>query len=182
MKFIETSLSDSWLIIPELHADSRGFFARSCCGHEFADHGLWHEWVQFNISYNECKGTLRGLHFSLLTVHEVKLVRCTAGAIFDVIVDIRPESPSFGRWFGTQLTAENRNALYIPMGFAHGFQTLTDRSEVFYQMGDYYTPAVSKGIRYNDPDIGVKWPISHKILSQKDEELPLLEQIVKSYL
>lgn len=179
MRFIKTSLSGSWLVEPECQTDTRGFFARSCCDREFHEHGLWHKWVQFNISYNQSKGTLRGLHFSLPTVHEVKLVRCTAGAIFDVIVDIRQDSDSFGQWFGTELTAENRCALYIPVGFAHGFQTLVDRSEVFYQMGDFYDPVASRGIRYNDPKISVRWPLSKKIISANDKKLPSLDEALE---
>ena len=179
MRFIKTSLPGTWLIEPECHRDNRGFFARSYCDREFEERGLWRKWVQFNISYNESKGTLRGLHFSLPTVQEVKLVRCTSGSIFDVIVDIRQGSNSFGQWFGTELTAENRCALYIPVGFAHGFQTLTDRSEVFYQMGDFYDPVASRGIRYNDPKISVQWPLSKKIVSANDEKLPSLDEALE---
>jgi dTDP-4-dehydrorhamnose 3,5-epimerase len=179
MRFIETPLAGAWLVIPEPHVDARGFFARSCCSREFASHGLCERWVQFNISVNERRGTLRGLHYSLPTIQEVKLVRCTSGAIFDVIVDIRPDSPTCGQWFAVELNAENRHAVYVPVGFAHGFQTLDNHSEVFYQMGDFYDPEASRGIRYDDASIGVRWPIPNPILSPRDEEHPLLADAIE---
>lgn len=177
MNIIESPLSGAWLVCPERNSDSRGFFTRSFCSKEFTSKGLCHNFYQCNISFNHLRGTIRGMHYSLPLINEAKLVRCTTGAIFDVIVDIRPESSSFGKWFGTRLTAQNRIALYIPVGFAHGFQTLEDECEVFYQMGDYYNSSMSRGFIYSDPEISINWPIEKKIISQKDSELPNFNQL-----
>ena len=178
MRFVETPLSGAWLITPDRISDDRGFFARSFCTKEFLAQGIVDTWVQCNISYNAKRGTLRGLHFAGPPSRESKLVRCTAGAVWDVIVDIRRGSPTFGRWFAADLTAENRHALYVPVGFAHGFQSLEDGSEVYYQMGDFYDPATSRGLRFDDPAIGIPWPLPCTALSAADLSHPCLHDLV----
>lgn len=152
--------------------DERGFFSRSWCSKEFAEQGLNANLVQCNLSYNERKGTLRGMHYQLPPHEEVKLVRCVRGSIFDVIVDLRPDSPSYRHWQAVELSAENRRALYIPEGMAHGFLTLTDASEVFYQMSSWFEPQSSTGLRWNDPAIGIQWPDQPGCISQKDQAYP----------
>jgi dTDP-4-dehydrorhamnose 3,5-epimerase len=157
--------------------DERGFFARSFCGREFADHGLDSSFVQCNISYNARAGTLRGMHYQQEPHAEAKVVRCTAGAIYDVIVDLRPGSATLRQWFGIELTADNRRALFVPRGFAHGFQTLVDRSEVFYQMSAFFHGPSARGIRWDDPALGIRWPLAEPILSDKDQSYPLLARV-----
>ena len=160
----------AYLIEPERREDERGFFARAWCRDEFEAHGLNANLVQCNISFNTKKGTLRGMHYQAAPHAEAKLVRCTMGAIYDVIIDLRPASPTFKRWFAAELTAENRRMLYIPEGFAHGLQTLQDNSEVFYQMSAYYAPEYSRGVRWNDPAFGIEWPAADPayIITEKD--------------
>lgn len=160
------------IVEPEPHTDARGFFARSFCHDEFTAHGLAGGFVQCNISWNERRGTLRGLHYQRAPSQEGKLVRCTAGAIWDVALDLRPDSPTYRHWHGVELSAENRRALYIPPGFAHGFQTLTDAAEVFYQMTDRYAPDLAAGVRWNDPAFGIAWPLADPILSDRDAGYP----------
>lgn len=172
MKFTETPLKGSYLVQPELHTDERGFFSRAWCAREFGAHGLETRLVQCNISYNHRKGTLRGMHYQAAPREEDKLVRCTRGAIYDVIIDLRRNSGSFGKHFGVVLTAENRNMLHIPKGFAHGFQTLEDETELFYQMSEYYDPECARGIRWNDLAFGIKWPAEALIISDKDRSFP----------
>lgn len=175
VKFIATSLVGLYVIEPELQTDERGFFARTWCGEEFIKQGLNPKLAQCNVSFNNKAGTLRGLHYQIAPREEAKLVRCTMGAIFDVAVDIRPDSDTYLEWFGVELTAENRCAMYIPEGFAHGFQTLTDNSEVFYQMAEFYYPELAKGLRWDDPKIGIDWPkITHRIISDRDLAYSLL--------
>ncbi len=172
VKFSETKLAGAYLITPELLTDGRGFFARSFCQEEFAQHGLDTRTTQCNISYNEKRNTLRGMHYQIEPYGEVKLVRCTRGEIFDVIVDLRPDSPTKLQWYGVNLTAENRHMLYIPAGFAHGFQTLTDHAEVFYQMSTLYMAHAARGVPWNDPDLGIDWPeAQHRVISVKDQSL-----------
>ena len=168
MKFTETRLEGAFIIEPQPMEDNRGFFARVFCRHEFDAHGLNPELVQCNISLNLKKGTLRGLHYQASPYEEEKLVRVTKGAIFDVIVDLRPKSPTFKQWLGVDLTAENRKTLYIPKGFAHGFQTLTDDTEVFYQMSHYFHAESSRGVAWDSPEFAIDWPVAEKILSEKD--------------
>src|SRR5947209_3161735 len=146
MRFVETPLPGAFLLDPELIEDERGLFARTWSEAEFREHGLNPRVVQCNLSYNRVRGTLRGMHYQIAPRQEVKLVRCTAGAIHDVIIDLRPGSPTRLRWFGAELSAENRRALYIPEGFAHGFLTMTDGAEVFYQMSEYYAPELARGV------------------------------------
>ncbi|MEK4190992.1 dTDP-4-dehydrorhamnose 3,5-epimerase [Paenibacillus sp. FSL L8-0494] len=170
MHFTETTLAGSYLIELQLLTDSRGHFARSWCHEEFASRGLDNSFVQCNISYNKKKGTLRGLHYQAFPYEETKLVRCTKGSIYDVIVDIRPNSPTYKQWFGIELSETNYKMLYIPKGFAHGFQTLSDDTEVFYQMGQVYKDEYARGIKWNDPDFNIVWPKEEndRIISEKD--------------
>ena len=168
MKFVETHLKDVYVIELEEIADSRGFFARTFCGREFEKHGLKPTVAQANLSFNHKKGTLRGMHYQTRPAAETKLVRCTAGAIFDVIIDMRPESPSYLQHFGVELTAQNRRALYVPELFAHGYLTLTDGAEVVYQVGEFYSPGNERGIRYDDPKFNIAWPVPIEVISDKD--------------
>lgn len=169
MIFRETKLESVWIIEPELLTDNRGFFARTWCQREFEERGLDSTLVQCNISFNSQSGTLRGMHYQIPPHGETKLVRCTQGAIYDVIIDMRPPSPTFSQWIGVELTAKNRRMLYIPEGFAHGFQTLVDQTEVFYQMSEFYHPESARGVRWNDPAFAIKWPTANSlIISDKD--------------
>ncbi len=177
MKFSTTTLSGVWLIDLELRQDERGFFARTCCEKEFSDHDLNTHWPQCNLTLTKARGMIRGMHFQAEPKPEIKLIRCAAGAIFDVLVDVRRESPTFGRWDGFELTGENRRTLYVPGGIAHGFQCLANRSEVFYQMSEFYFPDLARGLRWNDPRIGISWPIENPILSDRDRNLPLLADL-----
>jgi len=173
--FFETALKGAYLIDPEPRVDPRGLFARTFCVEEFKAHGLDVFVAQCNLSLNFKQGTLRGLHYQASPASETKLVRCTAGAIFDVIVDLRPESSTYLGHYYIELTSENRRMLYIPGMFAHGFQTLVDDTEVFYQMGSSYIPAYQHGLRYDDPTLAIKWPIPVTKIADKDLAWPLLE-------
>jgi len=170
VKFTPTYLSGVYIIKPKLLADERGFFARTFCQKEFESYGLNPNLVQCNISFNKKKGTLRGMHYQTKQHEEAKVVRCTMGAIYDVIIDIRSDSPTFKQWLVVELTVQNRKMLYIPEGFAHGFQTLADNTEVFYQMSEFYTPDYACGIRWDDPAFGIQWPPDNRIISQKDQQ------------
>jgi dTDP-4-dehydrorhamnose 3,5-epimerase len=172
MRFEETALPGAYVIELDLLTDHRGFFARSWCQQEFAERGLNPNLVQCNISFNHKRGTLRGMHYQREPHGEAKLVRCTQGAIYDVLVDLRPQSPTFTQWIAVELSAENRRMLYIPEGLAHGFQTLEDNTEVFYQMSEFYHPECAAGVRWNDPAFGIEWAIAHPILSDKDQSYP----------
>ena len=172
MRFLPTQLEGACVIELDRLEDERGFFARSFCRDEFAVHGLEPGFVQCNISFNAQRGTLRGMHFQANPYEEAKLVRCTRGAIFDVIADIRKHSDTYRRWIGVELTAENRRMLYVPKGFAHGFQTLEDASEVFYQMSDMFRPEASRGVRWDDPAFGIKWPLPDPTVSARDGGYP----------
>jgi dTDP-4-dehydrorhamnose 3,5-epimerase len=174
MRFTPTKLAGAYIIEPQPHADSRGLFARTFCANEFRAQGLVDVFVQCNTSWNVSKGTLRGLHFQLSPSSEVKLVRCTAGALWDVIVDLRPQSATYLQYVAVELTAGNRSALYIPEMFAHGFQTLEEGTEVFYQMSQFYAPKLARGIRYDDPKIGIKWPLPVTSISDLDLNWTLL--------
>jgi len=168
MKFVETELKSAFVIEPERLDDERGFFARILCEREFAAHGLETRFVQCSISFNGRKGSLRGMHYQAPPHEEAKLVRCTMGAIYDVIVDLRPASPTFRQWIGVELSAENRRTLYVPKGFAHGFQTLQDNSEVFYQISQFYAPQLARMEPWNDPGLGIRWPLVPTAMSQRD--------------
>jgi dTDP-4-dehydrorhamnose 3,5-epimerase len=173
MIFSETKLKGSFLIEPERKEDQRGFFARTWCKEEFEDQGLNSKLVQCSVSFNNKKGTLRGMHFQVSPFEETKLVRCTKGEIFDVIIDLRPESQTFKKYFSVLLNEENRLMLYIPPGFAHGFQTMTDNAEVFYQMSQLYSPEHARGVRWDDPVFGIQWPSEEKrIIIDRDLNYP----------
>lgn len=173
MIFIETKLKGSYVIELEPKEDERGFFARTFCQEAFNAQGLDPKLMQCNISFNKKRGTLRGMHYQIAPHEETKLVRCTRGAVYDVIVDLRRESPTFKQWVSVILTAENRSLFYIPGGFAHGLQTLEDDTEVFYQMSEYYHPECARGVRWDDPAFGIEWPPSEqRIISTKDREYP----------
>jgi dTDP-4-dehydrorhamnose 3,5-epimerase len=175
MIFTESPLRGAHLIDMTRMEDERGFFARAFCAHEFAAHGLAAHMDQCSVSFNAKSGTLRGLHFQAAPHDEEKLVRCTGGAIFDVIVDIRIESPTYRRWFGAELTAANRRALYIPKGFAHGFISLVDDTEVFYMISVPYAAGFASGLRWNDPVLGIEWPMQPAVISARDAEYALLD-------
>jgi len=170
--FTETNLPGAFVIEAEKHEDERGFFARSFCQREFEAHGLNPNVAQCNISFNKRKGTLRGMHFQAAPFAEAKLVRCTAGSIYDVIVDLRKGSRSFKEHFATELSAANRKMLYIPEEFAHGFQTLEDNTEVFYQMSQVYSAEHARGVRWNDPAFGIQWPEAQRIINERDRNYP----------
>ena len=175
MQFTATKLEGPWVIEPQLHEDSRGLFARTYCAREFREQGLVDLFVQCNTSWNARKGTMRGLHYQLPPSSEVKLVRCTAGALLDVIVDLRPGSPTYLQHVAIELTATNRLALYIPGMFAHGFQALEDGTEVFYQMSEFYAPKLARGLRYDDPRLGINWPLPITSISDQDLSWSLLD-------
>ncbi len=176
MIFRETKLKGAFVVEPSRFDDERGFFARTFCQEEFTAHGLNPRVVQCNISFNKNKGTLRGMHYQVVPYDEAKLVRCTRGAIYDVIIDLRPESSTFKQWIAVELTAENRRMLHVREGFAHGFQTLEDNTEVFYQMSEFYHPEYAWGVRWNDPVFGIEWPpVEQRIISPKDQEYPNFE-------
>jgi dTDP-4-dehydrorhamnose 3,5-epimerase len=172
MRFQATALEGAYLIEIEPRADERGFFARSFCRHEFEAHGLNPAVAQCNISFNASARTLRGMHYQAEPFREVKVVRCTNGAIYDAVIDLRPDSATYRRWFGAELTADNRKALYVPEGFAHGYLTLTENTEVFYQVSEFYSPGHECGIRWNDPAFGIKWPTAPLVISPKDASHP----------
>ena len=172
MKFVETTLAGAFLVKPEPIEDERGLFARTYCVNEFTAHDISANFLQCSTSYNRRKDTLRGLHYQVAPYEEEKLVRCTRGAIYDVIVDLRPDSATRFKWHAEELTAENRCALYIPKGFAHGFKTLVDGSEVFYQIGQLYNPAAANGIRWDDPLLNISWPGDVPHLSKRDRSYP----------
>jgi len=174
MKFLPTPLAGAWLVELERREEERGFFARTFCAEEFQATGLASSFVQCNISFNVQRGTLRGLHYQKSPAAEAKLVRCTAGGILDVIVDLRPDSSSYLQHFAVELNARNRLALYVPEGFAHGFQTLEDQTEVFYQMSTFYVPTLASGIRPSDPKLAIAWPLPVSRISEKDQQWPLL--------
>jgi dTDP-4-dehydrorhamnose 3,5-epimerase len=179
MKFSKTSLAGLWVIDLELREDDRGFLARTFCENEFSANGLNTRWPQCNLTLTKNRGMIRGMHFQLSPRAEIKLVRCAAGAIFDVAVDVRPNSPTFGKWEGFELNSQNRRMLYIPGGFAHGFQCLADNSEVFYQMSEFFFADLSRGVRWNDPTVAIKWPLPDPTLSERDKNLPLLADAVR---
>jgi len=170
--FRETKLPGAFVIELELHADQRGFFARTHCRNEFESHGLKPQVLQCNVSFNRQKGTLRGMHFQAAPFGEAKLVRCTSGSIYDVIIDLRSSSPTFKQYFDVVLSAENRKMLYIPEEFAHGFQTLEDNTEVFYQMSQVFSAPHARGVRWDDPAFGVEWPQGERIIIERDRNYP----------
>jgi len=173
VKFTETKLKGAYVIEVDKIEDERGFFARSWCQKEFTEHGLNPNLVQCNISFNLKQGTLRGMHYQAKPHEEAKLVRCVKGGIYDVIIDLRPDSPTFKDWFSVELNSENRKMIYIPEGMAHGCQTLADNTEVFYQMSEFFCSESARGVRWNDPIFGIEWPeISQRVISEKDRIYP----------
>lgn len=172
MKFEETPLKGAYVLEPERIEDDRGFFTRIWCGDELRKHGLSDCIVQSNLGFSNRKGTLRGLHYQLEPNAEVKLLRCSKGAVYDVIVDLRPDSPTHERWFGIELNEENRKMIYVPTGFAQGYLTLRDDSEIYYHTSEVYHPEVASGVRYDDPSFGINWPIGVEIASEQDRNWP----------
>lgn len=168
MNFVSTPLQKAYVIELEAMVDERGFFARSWCAQEFRLHGLNPNVAQCSVSFNARRGTLRGMHYQNEPYPEAKLVRCCSGAIYDVVLDLRPTSATYCKWFAVELTAANRKMLYVPEGFAHGFQTLADDTEVFYQISESYRPECARGVRWDDPQFGIEWPIRDPIISQRD--------------
>ena len=175
MIFTEAELSGVFIIEPKPIEDERGFFARTVCTDEFAVQGLPNHWPQQNIAFNHARGTLRGMHYQRESAAEIKLVRATRGAIYDVIIDLRPESKTYKKWLGVTLSEDNHKMLYIPKGFAHGYITLTDRAEIHYLVSHPYVPNSEGGVRYNDPAFGIVWPIEPTLISEKDKSWPNYE-------
>lgn len=173
MRFTPTLLPGVWLIDLEPRQDERGWFSRTWCEEEFAAHHLNTRWPQGNLTRTHQAGSIRGLHWQAEPHPEIKLIRCSAGAIWDVAVDVRPESPTFGRWEAWELSAENLRQLYLPAGIAHGYQTLTDNAEVAYLMSEFYHPELAQGCRWDDPDLGIPWPKPVSVISDRDRNLPL---------
>jgi dTDP-4-dehydrorhamnose 3,5-epimerase len=172
MIFGDTGIADVWVVEPERHEDERGFFARTWDANEFAQQGLNGRLVQCSVSYNAARGTLRGLHYQEAPHEEAKLVRCTSGGIFDVAVDLRPDSRTFRNWFGVELSADNRLALYVGEGCAHGFLTLTESAEVLYQMSEFWAPAAGRGVRWDDPAFAIEWPGEISVINERDRTYP----------
>lgn len=176
MIFSETALSGAYIIEPEKINDLRGSFARVWCRRELEQHGLKGDLAQSNIGFSYRKGTLRGLHFQRVPHAEVKIVRCTRGSMFDVIVDLRTESPTYKRWFGAELNDENRRMIYVPEGFAQGYMTLADNTEMNYHTSEFYSADAASGVRYDDPVIGIRWPLAVTVISEQDRNWPLIGQ------
>jgi len=179
MKFTATPLAGAYLVDVQPFSDDRGWFARVYCKREFGQIGHEKEWVQMNHSVSYLKGTLRGMHFQHPPHREIKLVRCIAGAVVDVILDLRSDSPTFGQWFGAELSAANNRMLYIPEGFAHGFQTLEANSALLYHHTEYYTPGAEGGIRYDDPAFAIQWPLTVTVISERDAGHPFVDKNFK---
>jgi dTDP-4-dehydrorhamnose 3,5-epimerase len=170
--FTELDISGVFLLEPELHGDERGFFARIWCQEEFKRRGLNDKLVQCSVSFNAKKGTLRGMHYQVAPYREAKLIRCSHGAIYDVAIDLRPESPTFRRHVGVELSEQNRKMLYVPEGFAHGFITLRGQTEVLYHISEFWSPAHARGVRWNDPAFGIRWPTQPEIIAERDKVYP----------
>jgi len=176
MRFTKTDPIGACVIDPSPHEDDRGRFMRAWCAREFAEHGLDFVPVQANMGFSVQKGTVRGMHFQAAPALEAKLVRCTRGAIFDVALDLRPASPSYRKWFGIELSAENGRMLYVPEQCAHGYQTLEERTEMYYMTSAYYTPSAVRGVRFDDPAFSIEWPLAATIVSEQDRNWPLVEK------
>lgn len=172
MKFTQTALAGCYIVDIQQLGDDRGFFARAWCAREFEAHGLSGAIRQANLSYNTSRGTLRGMHYQAMPHGEAKAVRCVRGAIYDVVVDLRPDSRTYRQWIAVELTAENRRMLYVPERFAHGFQTLQHETEVYYLVSEFYTPEAERGVRFNDPSFGIEWPLEVSAISDKDANWP----------
>ena len=176
MRFTETDVVGAKVIDPSPHEDPRGRFMRAWCAREFAEHGLAFLPVQANMGFSIRKGTVRGMHFQEAPALEAKLVRCTRGAIFDVVLDLRPGSASYGKWYGAELSAENGRMLYLPEGCAHGYQTLEDGTEMHYMASEFYTPSAARGVRFDDPAFGIQWPLVAAAVSEQDLAWPLVKR------
>jgi dTDP-4-dehydrorhamnose 3,5-epimerase len=176
MRFTEIALKGAWVIDPKLHEDDRGRFMRAWCAREFAEHGIDFLPAQANMGYSARKGTVRGMHFQEAPALEAKVVRCTKGAIFDVVIDLRQESPSYGEWYGAELSAENGRMLYVPEHCAHGYQTLEECTEIYYMTSGFYTPSTVRGVRFDDPVYGIQWPLVATVVSEQDRNWPLTER------
>jgi dTDP-4-dehydrorhamnose 3,5-epimerase len=174
MHFIETVIPGAWVIDPDLHRDERGRFLRAWCAREFSERGLPFLPVQGNMGYSAAKGTLRGMHLQKAPAFEAKLIRCTRGAMFDVVLDLRLESSTYGKWYGLELTAENARMLYVPERCAHGYQTLHQDTEMFYLTSAFYTPGAATGVRFDDPAFAIQWPLAPTVISQQDRGWPLV--------
>lgn len=175
MLFAETGIVGAKVISPNPREDERGRFMRAWCAREFAEHGIEFVPVQANLGYSRKRGTVRGMHFQAAPASEAKLVRCTRGAIFDVVVDLRPQSKSYGQWYGVELSAQNGCMLYLPADCAHGYQTLEERTEMHYMTSAFYTPSAARGVRFDDPAFGIRWPLVPTAVSEQDRSWPLLE-------
>ena len=175
MIFHETKLKGAFIVDLDKKDDDRGFFARAFCSREFEEHGLRPQVVQANMSYNHKKGTVRGMHYQVSPASEPKFIRCISGAIWDVIIDMRPDSPTYLQHIGVELSAENRRAIYVPDMFAHGNQALTDGAELLYLVGEFYTAGCERGVRFDDPVIGIEWPLPVTVISENDQSWPLLD-------
>ncbi len=178
MKFSKTKIPGLKIVDIEPVADERGIFARTWCEEEFKTAGLSTALAQFSISFNKAKGTLRGMHYQLAPATEIKLIRCTQGSVFDVIIDLREDSPTFRQWVACELTAQNHRALYVPEGLAHGFITLEDNTEMFYQISAPYAPASATGVRWNDPSFKIEWPLKPTVISPRDAEYKDFDQLL----
>ena len=176
MRFTETDVVRARLIDPTAHQDARGRFMRAWCSKEFEEHGIDFVPVQANMGYSLRKGTVRGMHFQEAPALEAKLVRCTRGAIFDVVLDLQPASPSYGKWFGAELSAENGRMLYVPEQCAHGYQTLEECTEMYYMTSALYTPSAARGVRFDDPAFSIQWPLAASVVSEQDRNWPLVER------
>jgi dTDP-4-dehydrorhamnose 3,5-epimerase len=176
MRFTETAIAGVWVIDPDFHEDDRGRFFRAWCLREFADHGINFVPVQANMGFNLRKGTVRGMHFQVEPAVEAKLVRCTRGAMFDVALDLRTDSPTYGQWFGAELTMENGRMLYVPEHCAHGYQSLEDRTEMHYLTSQFYAPGTARGARFDDPTFGIQWPLDPSAVSVQDRNWPLVQR------
>lgn len=174
MKFIETGITGVWLIEPELREDDRGRFFRAWCSKEFSEHGINFQPVQANMGFSVRKGTVRGMHLQVEPASEAKLIRCTRGSMFDVALDLRPDSRSYGKWFGAELSAENGWMLYLPELCAHGYQTLDDLTEMYYLTSQYYSPSAARGVRFDDPIFAIEWPMKAVAVSEQDRSWPLV--------
>lgn len=177
MKIVSTDIEGLFVIESIPVNDERGYFARTYCEKSFADHGLNSHWPQCNLTRTIPQWTIRGMHYQAEPKPEIKLVRCVTGRVLDVLVDVRPDSPTFGKWQAVELTESNHRAMYIPGGIAHGFQCLTDNCRLFYMMSEFYDPDLARGLRWDDPDVGIQWPSRDAMLSKRDRDLPLLREL-----
>jgi dTDP-4-dehydrorhamnose 3,5-epimerase len=175
MHFIETDIAGAKVIDPSPHADDRGRFLRAWCAREFSEHGLDFVPVQANMGFSRTRGTTRGMHLQVAPALEAKLVRCTRGSMFDVVLDLRPDSPTFRKWYGVELSAENSRMLFVPENCAHGYQTLEDGTEMHYMTSAYFTPGAARGVRFDDPAFAIRWPLAVTVVSDQDRNWPLTE-------